>query len=458
MSFTTNIFYLLFLPLSIIGYLALYKLVNTKICNLYLVILSIIFYSASNTISIKSMLMYIFVVWLFGQIIYKTKKKYILYISITISIALLFYYKYTFFTISQINRFFGTSYKFDNIIIPLGISFIIFESISYYIDIYLKKAKPGSITDVALFITFFPKVVSGPIVLWRNFEKQISNRKIDINRIDIGIERIIIGASKKILIADVLGLTVDGIWLNLYTGIDTPTAWVGALCYMMQIYFDFSGYSDIAIGICNIFGFEINENFNYPYRSKSITEFWRRWHISLGSWFRNYIYFPLGGSRKGNKYLNLFIVFVITGIWHGAAYTFLVWGILQGLVVVVERKLDDSNIRFPLTLRFALTITITYFSWIIFRSPNISSFIDYLKVMFGITKYDVINFTYQWYLNKRTIFLLIISTILSFIKIDDLWRNSNRYLSKKMIFITIFALTIIYMVNSNYSPFLYFQF
>lgn len=463
MNFTTNIFLLCFLPISLIIYICIDKIDRTnnfKIGNLFLILLSLVFYRASGTISIKLFLAYMLIVWFFGKILDKYKKKSVLFAEIFIIVSILIYYKYLGFALNQISNLFSLTIGTINIVAPLGISFIIFESISYLADIYMGYAESGNLFDVMLFISFFPKIVSGPIVLWRDFNKQIKNHKTDVDKIELGIQRIIIGVSKKVLIADILGLAVSKVWAS-FPQIDAISAWLCGLCYMGQIYFDFSGYSDIAIGLCKLFGFEIKENFDYPYLSTSISEFWRKWHISLGTWFRNYIYIPLGGNRHGNTYLNLFVVFLITGIWHGASYTYFLWGIIQGIVVVIERRMslsneNDSN-KFK-AVRLFVTLSITYFSWILFCSPSVSSFMEYIKIMFGKGEMSDINFAWQWYFNTRTLFVLLVSMVLSFVKIDVKWFNPKYKNIKYLSLIILFVLSIVFMVNSNYSPFLYFKF
>lgn len=461
MSFTTNIFLLVFLPTSIICYALLFFIDSSgkyKLNNIFLVLISVLFYRASGSISIKVFLLYILIVWLFGKLLDRFKSKLLLFFELVCLIIILIYYKYSGLVILHFNLS-DSLFNLSNIISPLGLSFIIFESISYLVDVYLDCAKSGNLLNVALFISFFPKIVSGPIVLWRDFYSQIDDHSINIEKMSVGIQRIIIGVSKKVLIADILGLSVNNVW-NHFPQIDQATAWISALCFMMQIYFDFSGYSDVAIGLCNVFGFNIKKNFDYPYLSTSISEFWRRWHISLGTWFRNYVYIPLGGNRYGNIYLNLFLVFVLTGIWHGSSYTFVLWGVIQGLLVVFERKLSNCE-RYKNTnflIKHILTLLIVYFSWILFNAPNVHSFIEYIKIMFGFEVQNSLNFTWRWFFDSRTVFVLSLSSVLSFVRIDNFWYNEKYLMIKYIILIIIFILSIVFIVNSNYSPFLYFRF
>ena len=283
----------------------------------------------------------------------------------------------------------------------------------------------------------------------------MKNREVSVELVSIGIERIMIGLAKKAIIADTLGITVSNIVENLKYGIDNITAIGGMLCYTLQLYYDFSGYSDIAIGISNCFGFEIKENFNFPYISSSITEFWRRWHISLGTWFREYLYIPLGGNKKGNIYLNLFIVFLITGIWHGARWNYIIWGGIHGLFIILERYLSKNTVwynKINLIYKRIFTFLIVSFSWVIFMLPKWSMIRKYYASIFSITKKNI-NFTYSYYFDKRVITLIVIGLLGAILN-----KKIKNEKIKMIVYIIVFLLAIIFMINSTYSPFLYFQF
>ena len=323
--------------------------------------------------------------------------------------------------------------------------------------------------DLALYFTFFPKVVSGPLVRYCDFNTQINNRSHTVEKFSKGIELIIIGLIKKVIIADTLGALVDSIFIDLSYGIDVSTAWLGAICYMLQIYFDFSGYSDCAIGISSCFGFDFKDNFNFPYISKSITEFWRRWHISLGDWFKNYLYIPLGGSRTGNVYFNLFVVFMATGIWHGASWNFILWGLINAIVIVIEKRIWNTKFykKIPNIIKWAFTMFVVFFNWILFRADNLKVAIDYIKTMFGIKTFENIEFTLWYYLDNKILFLIIVgfigSTILGKIVYEKLWtkyldENKIGYILKMTVLFILMIVAFMFMINSTYSPFIYFRF
>lgn len=317
------------------------------------------------------------------------------------------------------------------------------------------------------FLSLFPKLVSGPIVLWRDFRPQLINRETNFEKASQGINRIIIGFAKKAILADTFGARIHLIENDMLTSsVDTQTMWLRSILYFFQIYYDFSGYSDIAIGLCEIFGFSIKNNFNYPYISTSVSEFWRRWHISLGSWFREYVYIPLGGNRKGNVYLNLFIVFLLTGIWHGANWTFLLWGVVNGVFVVIERLIKNKTWynKIPSIIKWFATLSVIFFAWVLFMSPNLS---DAGKTYISLftTSTEVPNFTWQYYLNNKTGLLLIIATVGSLIGatplpklISKVFDNNIGTIIQKIAFLLLFVVVVLFIVNSTYSPFLYFQF
>lgn len=322
MVFNSVLFICLFLPFSVL----MYHCLKESLKNIFLVFVSLIFFAWNNIDHVILLIGVIITDFILLKAMqYRSRsKKIFLILGIIINIGLLSYYKYFNFFISIVNKAIRLDFNAIDILIPIGISFIIFHSISYLIDSYRDESlRNTSFMDLALYLLFFPKLVEGPIVKFKDFAPQLHNRFISISDLTMGIERFIIGLSKKVLVADLLGETVDKIFARSSIGIDVPTAWLGAIFFTFQIYFDFSGYSDMAIGAAKLFGFSFKENFNFPYISKSVTEFWRRWHVSLGSWFREYLYFPLGGNRRGNVYVNLFIVFFITGFWHGAGWVYL---------------------------------------------------------------------------------------------------------------------------------------
>ena len=341
-----------------------------------------------------------------------------------------------------------------------------FEAISYLVDIYKGDAKSGGLIDVFLFFTFFPKIASGPIVLWKDFSSQIYNRTVSVDLFFSGMNRVMIGFAKKSIIADSLGVVVNDITSNAPLGIDSPTAIFGALCYFLQIYYDFSGYSDIAIGISRMFGFKFKENFNFPYTSLSIGEFWRRWHISLGSWFREYIYIPLGGNRK-HVYINLFIVFLITGIWHGSTLNFVIWGIAHGILSMVERLVREKvwYVKIPVIFKWLFTMIFVYLTWVIFMIPSLSEAIVYYKSMIGISSGNI-YFTFDYFINKKITLIIFVAFLGAFIgkwrklELIKQWTENSKIgvIVSQVICMLLFILAVLFMMNSSYSPFLYFQF
>lgn len=396
-----------------------------------------------------------FIVFLIGKLLTKSKSKLLLTISIFLLIWVLAYYKYFDFSISIINRILHREIELIYLTIPLGLSFACFEAISYLVDVY-RGEDSGSLIDALLFLMFFPKISSGPIVTWNKFNKQLVNRELNINNTVNGIERIIYGIAKKVIVADVLG-NFCGEVISNYQQMDSLTVAIGAFCFMLEIYLDFSAYSDIAIGTSLLFGFKFDENFNYPYRSKSMSEFWRKWHISLGNFFKNYLYIPLGGNRK-HVYLNLFIVFFVSGLWHGNGLAYIVWGIFIGLIICLERYIRDKEFykNTPNFVKWLLLMIMIYFSWILFMMPSLSQSIALIKRMFaGVGLGDVV-LNVRYYLNNRIIFTTVIGVIISFVDVRK--AIENKELLKYIVLILLFVISFVYIVNSLYSPFLYFRF
>ena len=479
MAFTTTVFLFIFFPLCLAGYYII-KLLdkrNKKLADIfssiYLILVSIAFYAYGGLNGAILFIFYILFVWISGKIIEKYGRKrgkssLILSIFAIILTAILVYYKYYNFIAGNLNNWFNIGLGLVNIIVPLGISFITFSAISYIMDIYRGNATAGSILDAALYLSFFPKVISGPIELWKDFQGQIKERHIDESCFLEGLNRIMIGFAKKLILADNFGAMVSKI--QGINGIDQPTAWVSAFFYMMQIYYDFAGYSDIAIGISKLLGFNLKENFNFPYVSKSITEFWRRWHISLGTWFREYIYIPLGGNRKGKArtLINLFIVFLLTGIWHGSAWNYICWGILNGICILIERCIMDKTFykKIPSFIKWAFTMFIVLISWQVFLFTDMSELFYNLKLMFGMESTGTVLYSYRYFMDTRMIVLSVIAVLGAavlhfpvFKRFAD-WTNSTKtgLIVKETGLILLMIISVICMINSSYSPFLYFQY
>ena len=378
---------------------------------------------------------------------------------------ILVYYKYADFITNLFT--FDFSNKQTSLVAPIGISFITFSAISYLVDIRRGDADCKNPIDCALYLCFFPKVISGPIVLWKDFKPQCGEKKLTLDKAFEGVERIMIGFAKKLIIADTFGACIAK---TAGVAIDVPTAWGINFLFMMQIYFDFSGYSDIAIGLGKLLGYDMKENFNFPYLSTSIKDFWRRWHISLGTWFKEYIYIPLGGSRKSTArtIINLAVVFLLTGLWHGAGWTFIVWGLINGLFRILEKLMENSGFyeAIPSFFKWLVTMVIVYFCWIVFRFTDFKELIDWFKVMFGAKQQGSIPYTFLYYFDWQIIAFAVIaffgSTILGIEKIQDSCKNaresSGAMFFRELLGIVLFALAIMFMVNSSYSPFMYFQY
>lgn len=499
MSFTTQTFIFIFFPICMLLYYLCVLLqskgvfssflMKYRLNDLAIIGISICFYMWACFDDIFRFAVYILMVYMFGKIIETAhNKKYAivvkcendsddnakrisfaciaLFLSIAVIVYVLVHFKYTTLLANVWKFLLKDTVTPKSYLAPLGISFITFSAISYLSDIYIGKAKTGSIIDCSLYLLFFPKVVSGPIVLWRDFAQQIEDKKISLDLISTGVSRIMIGFAKKLILADTFGACIA----SVSGPIDVFTAWGVALLYMLQIYYDFSGYSDIAIGLSNMLGFSFPENFNFPYLSLSITDFWRRWHISLGTWFREYIYFPLGGSRLGKRrtILNVAVVFILTGIWHGAGWTYMLWGMINGLCNIVEKLISDKvwYKKTPNSVKWICTMGVTIFCWELFRFSNISSCIQWFKIMFGLIETTNIPYTWQYYFDTRMSVLMVVAiagaTLFGFPRVQNIYQRTMRstcgYLFYQIITIALFIISILFMVNSTYSPFIYFQY
>jgi len=476
MVFSSSIFIFFFLPLVIIGYHLLKK--NYRIY--FLMLASLFFYAWGEPRYVLIMLLSIAINYTFGLFIHssisaqkKILAKTFLILSVACNLGILFYFKYMDFTINTINRAFHADFALRNIVLPIGISFFTFQGMSYVIDLYWQKVSvqknPGLL---AFYISFFPQLIAGPIVRYIDIEKQIYNRDENIEKFISGAQRFIAGLAKKLVIANNMGYVADLVFANPAAENTAIVAWFGIICCTFQVYFDFSGYSDIAIGLGKMFGFEFMENFNYPYISKTITEFWRRWHISLSSWFMDYVYKPLGGSRKGNVYANLFIVFFLVGFWHGASFTFIVFGLWHGLFLIIERlfKAGEVKNKIFVPLRYILTMLIVVIGFVFAKSPSMRYALSYLGIMFGIVKPENVIFTTRFYFNYGNIFMLCLSAFAStpvmkqlygFLKTRCSARAEYTVIYKSITFVLIFALfffCIVIVTSTSYNPFIYFRF
>jgi alginate O-acetyltransferase complex protein AlgI len=397
----------------------------------------------------------------------KKLAKLFLVLAVVCNLGILFYFKYLNFTLNTINRVFNAGFAYYDIVMPIGISFFTFQGMSYVIDLYWRKVDvQKNPVKLAFYISFFPQLIAGPIVRYIDIKEQIDKRTVSVEKFIAGARRFVIGHKKKVIIANTLGEVVDFIFVVPVMETTAATAWLGIICYSFQIFFDFSGYSDMAIGLGRMFGFEFLENFNYPYISKSITEFWRRWHISLSSWFRDYVYIPLGGNRKGNVYVNLVIVFILTGFWHGAHFQFLAWGLWHGFFLIVERLFGMREVknRKIVSLRYVMTMLIVVVGWVFFRAPGLRYALRYLGVMFGLVQPEFAGLTVWFYLSPKIIVTLCIATAASTPLFKTAYNTiitRTGVIHKPVIYglsLALLFICIVFVTASSYNPFIYFRF
>ena len=465
MLFNSISFLYYFLPALII----IYFITPKKYKNIILLIASLLFYLYGEPKYVFLMIAEIVIAYTGAILIdkYKSQSKNILIITLFIHVFLLIIFKYTNFIIQTINDISDANIKLLNIALPIGISFYTFQIISYIIDVYNGKVKvQKNIINLATYVSLFPQLVAGPIVRYQTVEKELDDRVHSFNNFAYGIRRFSIGLAKKVLIANALGeLCTKAFVLNETTVI---FYWIFGISYMLQLYFDFSAYSDMAIGLGRIFGFNFPENFNYPYISKSITEFWRRWHISLGTWFKDYVYIPLGGNRDGKykQIRNILIVWLLTGIWHGANWTFLIWGLLFGIILIIEKLwLNKFMEKLPSFIRRIYVLFIVMILFIIFNSDNMQVALTSIKGLFGMNGEVFINDYTLHYLKSYSLVLIIAllgSTPLIKILIDKL--RKNKYLNniinilEPILIVVILFVVTSYLIDNSYNPFLYFRF
>lgn len=468
MLFSSMTFVYIFMPVVC----GLYILARNDVRNYLLLIASIIFYAWGEPSYLAIMIATILVNYIGANYIYRSKndrhRKQILYLSVLVNLGFLFYFKYFNFVIDNINGIFDMDAKFIDVIMPIGISFYTFQAMSYLIDVYRREVPAQrDLCKLALYITLFPQLVAGPIVKYHDIAEQIDKRSVTFEKVSFGIKRFIIGLSKKMLLANTLGAVADKIFSQPVEQFDVATAWLGAIAYSLQLYYDFSGYSDMAIGLGMIFGFKFLENFNYPYISKSITEFWRRWHISLSTWFKEYLYIPLGGNRisSSRTYLNLFIVFLATGFWHGASWNFIFWGLWHGIFIIFEKASGWHNKNGGILLAAAhhvYTILIFVLGWVMFRADTMGYAWNYLKNMFGGMSNTQSLYEIAYYIDNIEImaFLVAIFCAMPFCKnmINIKYEYKVMRTLVNIWLIILFVLSSATIAASTYNPFIYFRF
>ncbi|MCR4789360.1 MAG: MBOAT family protein [Lachnospiraceae bacterium] len=468
MVFSSAIFLLVFLPVVFISnFIA--KTVKKEASNYLLLLASLIFYAWGEPYLVILMIISILINWGVGVILTKTEGKtraFALAVGVIADLSMLGYYKYAGFFVRTVNGIIGKDLlPAVDIALPIGISFFTFQAISYIADVFRGETEASKKpVNVALYISFFPQLIAGPIVKYRDINRQIDDRSITFEGVSDGFKRFIYGLGKKVLIANVLGACVDKIYGYDITQLDAKTAWIGALCYTFQIYYDFSGYSDMAIGLGKMFGFSFLENFRYPYLSHSISEFWRRWHISLGSWFREYVYIPLGGNKKGTRrtYLNLVIVFFLTGLWHGADLSFIIWGLYHGFFSIIERLGFKKFLEKSKVISVIYTFLIVNFGWVLFRADDTLTGIRYLTRMLLPWRHADLSIDIWDYSSVRTYIIFAAAVIgMGFFdrfvpqKIKDRWSGS---VTEAIYCVIILLLSLAAIAADTYNPFIYFQF
>ena len=467
MVFSSIIFLLYFAPVFFIIYFILpYKLKNS-----WLVIASLLFYwwgaPSFFVIFILSCLLDYYAINLF----LKTTKNYGYYIAIISNVGMLLYFKYCNFFIDNVNLFLGKEITWAKVVLPIGISFLTFQKISYVVDVKRKHCKPQKqFSRYLLFVILFPQLIAGPIVRYKDIVSQLANRaeQITSSNIYLGLRRFIIGLAKKVLIANVLGEVVDTVFNTPAEELSSYASIIGWLAYTFQIYFDFSGYSDMAIGLGKMMGFTFPENFNFPYIAKSITEFWRRWHITLSNWMRDYLYIPLGGNQKGKTrtYLNLSLVFLISGFWHGASWNFLVWGAYHGLFLVLERLFLAKLLnKLPSLLNVLYCFVIASLGWVLFRADTLNEAIHYIS---AFNNFDVVYESYDTVFTTKFYTVFMLAVCFSFVGLfyEKQLNQVNFKISNKkagvmlshILTLVLFILCLGELFASGFNPFIYFKF
>ena len=472
MVFSSSTFLMAFLPLTLLLYygvgVALTKNVTVKNCILLLA--SLVFYAWGEPVYIVLMLLSILFNFAAGRVIDSALSdgrtglaKFQFIADVVYNLAVLGFFKYADFVVDNINGLFGAHIPPLELPLPIGISFYTFQILSYIIDLYTGKIRvQKNLVSFALYISLFPQLIAGPIVKYKEIEEQLVGRKESLVKYSRGMARFVVGLAKKLLLANTLGAVYSGIQAMDVGSLSALTAWTGIACYTLQIYFDFSGYSDMAIGLGSMFGFRFNENFNYPYIATSITDFWRRWHISLSSWFRDYVYIPLGGNRRKTPRVifNLMVVWLLTGLWHGAAWNFVLWGVFYGVLLIFEKYvLGDLLPRIPTPVRWLTTMVLVMCGWVLFSAPDLTGALLYFKAMFG----GAAGFTdgNGAYLLSTNLAVLVLGAFCAtpayrhiLERVDPKWVSRAKFVAYPL----LFALCVVFMVSETYNPFLYFRF
>lgn len=462
MVFSSLSFLFYFLPTILLLYYILPKKFRYG-RNFVLLIGSLFFYFVGEPKAIVVMLLSIFINYIGGIAVNsggEKQRKISLTIVVILNLTILFYYEYLMFIVGNLSKIFDFSVETKSIYMPIGISFFTFQGMSYVFDVYMKNAEvKKNPLDIALYISLFPQLIAGPIVRYKTVADEIDGRVETLDLFSTGVIRFIVGLSKKVLLANKFGIIADEIFkLNGNYNLSVPLSWFGVLMFALQIYYDFSGYSDMAIGLGKMFGFNFLENFDYPYISKSITEFWRRWHMSLGTWFRDYIYIPLGGNRVSvpRHILNMFIVWFLTGFWHGASWNYIIWGLYFFVFLVIEKYVFGNKFeKVPEIFRHLYALIVILVGWVIFKEENSFLLLKYLKAMFSVgLKPTIGGVTYYLKEYYIEIFLGIIFSA----NILKAFEKGKKTIPAISIYFILLILSIVSLFSSSYNPFIYFRF
>ncbi len=483
MVFSSPIFLFVFLPFVLLIYYPL----NPRLKNIFLLAVSLTFYAWGEVFYVLIMLVSIGLNYTIGRLLGNLgragSRLIVLAVGIGLNLGLLAYFKYANFVVLNINWLLApngpASIDWTPVHLPLGISFFTFQAMSYLIDVHRGESKTQkNLINVALYIALFPQLIAGPIVRYHDIAKQIQHRVFSLRLVNSGAQRFIFGLAKKVLIANPLGLVADQIFAIGDTGLTTPLAWLGLICYTLQIYFDFSGYSDMAIGLGRMLGFRFLENFNFPYISRSVREFWRRWHISLSTWFRDYLYIPLGGNRKSElrTFINLLLVFCLCGFWHGASWSFLVWGLFHGSFLVIERTPAGKLLqRLPVALRHFYALLVVMAGWVFFRTDNLHEANSFFMALSGFSTDSSTTYYLEKFLDLKVALIIAAGILLATPAASCLNRKlleliralkgtrlavaASAYAGINLLTLAALMLLSLMSIASNaYSPFIYFRF
>ena len=496
MVFSSLIFLCAFLPITIFLYFIAYKFINIKASNIVLLILSLLFMLWGSGRDILVLFGIIIINYITGVLLVSRNngkllpqqqkrtpfQKSVLVVSLILSLGMLFYFKYIAFaaeSAGSLLKLFGYTLEvpefISNVVLPLGISFYTFQAMSYTLDVYFGKVEATySIANFTLYVSLFPQIIAGPIVRYKDIYRQINERTVKMQDIYLGIERFMIGMVKKVLLANTVSVVADNVFALPAGELHFSIAWIGIIAYTLQIFLDFSAYSDMAIGLAKIFGFDLLENFNYPYTAISVQDFWRRWHISLSTWFRDYLYIPLGGNRKGNvrTYINSVIVFFLCGLWHGAAWVFIMWGLWHGLFLVIEKMFLGKVLKkIPKFIGYIYTMLVVIFGWVLFRSESLGYALSYAKKMVlpgSITGVEFTGILFRSpleFLQNDFIIAAVFGILVSvgfFRWVRKKGMNSRRKSPFEVVYMVlllgIFVISVASLYNGTYNPFIYFRF